>query len=312
MNKNKKIVLGLLIISAIITFLMSVTNIFDIKNIQYNRKVALIMDSVDDTDREELEKGILEEAEIRDIDLSVEYLSKPLDTEEQKCIISEKIKEGAGALVILPTDPGEIRSWLEGQKITIPIVYLYGMPVNKRKSIAAGYNAENAGKELLEKIAEGDENNILLIAGRPINEETQIIVNVLGTGLSGRQIDIIEYSSLSEIPGKLESFAKGGTEAVLIGDSPRSVDAIQNYARHYRDWERRIYSLGYNSVTLHSIEDGRINGAIGWSDYEVGAGAIQSLSNLLRGFSYNYLVTVDEYYIDAQNLYENKKVFPRK
>lgn len=294
------------IVFAVITFVLATTDMLGITRLRTNRKVTLIADGIARMDHEQLIRGILDESTVQGFDLRIRFLSKNYDVQEQKNIIAQEIDNGAEGLIIIPTSEKEIKDWILEKKYITPIAYMYSEHIPRRWSINAGYDAKKAGEELAERIAkENGEARIVVSEKYPGSTYMVNIETALKERFGGDRVDIKTYSDQSELADKLRGYAEAEGKTVLIGDRVEAVGTMVQLSGMYDGWDSSVYSIGCDNIVLNEIENEKVNGAIGWSDYLVGVKVIQSMSNMFRAFSFDFNIKVDHYYIDALNVKQN-------
>lgn len=291
------------IVFAVITFILATTDMLGIARLRTNRKVTLIADGIARMDHEQLIRGILDESSVQGFDLRIRFLSKNYDVQEQKNIIAQEIDNGAEGLIIIPTSEKEIKDWILEQKYITPIVYMYSEHIPRWWSISAGYDAKKAGEELAERIeGENREARIVVSEKYPGNTYMANIETALKNRFGRNDVDIKIYSDQAELADKLRGYAETGGKTILIGDRVEAVSTMVQLSGIYKGWDSTVYSIGCDNIVMNEIENEKVAGAIGWSDYLVGVKVIQSMSNMFRAFSFDFDIKVDHYYINALNI----------
>lgn len=300
---NKKSIAFWLIYSALLVFLyiLSATDLIIKENETKVYSVSVLLNGISGENFENMKKGMDEAAYEYNVDMSFPVTAEDISLEEKTEVVSDAIESGAKALIIGNKWKKEVADEIRKRHPELPILVLGA--AEDEDSVSLMY--PDIADKLLENIktAESVENEVCIIAENFADEEIEKIGESLKLKLetSGYNIKLAEGSG-PKLDRQLRQFNKKKTVFISL-DKESSIRLIK-YAEDYNLTKNnsKIYVVGATDYLLGKLEDGEIEGMIGWNEYDMGYFIIEKLMKKLNGKNEMNKDEIEVFYITGEDL----------
>ena len=300
MEKIEKFISLIILIILLILLAVLFKRLYTPKEAASTYEVAVIMDN----SSEEYWKYLMLGAEKAGIDSNVDlrFVGMYIDMkeEDQLSYIEREIQNNVDAIVISPINSKALESWLEGRRISIPIISIGGK-IDSEKVIKH-ISADNyvMGERLAEALALED------------SVETSYIFYPYGAvgDVEERYKGLIKKLKELEIPYEVIHVNKGALEpGSFYADSMASSGSVIGLTPGITELlsasfgeNRRVYGVGITDNILKGIEKGTIKKVIAQSDYDLGYLSINWIHRYLNGKKEDEAF-LEIYEVDKNNMF---------
>lgn len=300
MGKIEKFISLIILIILLILLAVLFKRLYTPKEVASTYEVAVIMDN----SSEEYWKYLMLGAEKAGIDSNVDlrFVGMYIDMkeEEQLSYIEREIQNNVDAIVISPISSKALESWLEGRKISIPIISIGGK-IDSEKVIKH-ISADNytMGERLAEALSLEDSLETSYIfyphgAVGDVVERYKGLINKLEELEIAYEVIYLNSGVLE--PGNVytASIASSGS---VIGLTPGITELLSASFGEVRS----VYGVGITDNILKGLEKGTIKKVIAQSDYDSGYLSINWIYSYLDGKKEEE-VFLEIYEVDKNNMF---------
>lgn len=303
---KKGFVFGVIIvITLILLFLASSTDLLIKEKKSTVYEVSVLVDSADDSALNNFKSGMDAAALKYNVDLSFVTLYEDNQPWQQPQLLAREISGGAQGVIISAENPNIMEAMLNTIPVNIPGV-VYGTALDSpRVKATVKSDTEGMSDALANKIFK--ENNsasrITIVTTTKnmanIEEICQGLTNQLTS--FGFEVSRTELASLEECKTLADGLIAQGKN-IVVSPEPKTVEALAEAIDGQTD-RLPLYGMGWSSSLWQDLQANKISGLAVSNDFASGYIAVQNMAEILQNQVISTAESINYSVIDSSTLY---------